>query len=126
MIREELVSRLEELEQEAKTYRKLLQVLDRSGLAQRTGPAMRFFNARPQIAIEALLREKGPQTQEKLMNELQAGGIAVGRKRGMHNTRISIEKTLKTGALKKVGDLIGLPEWSDEKFKEKGRLIPKD
>jgi len=58
------------------------------------------------------------QTQKQLTKDLQAGGIAIGKKRGMHNTRIAIEKTLKTGALKKVGNLIGMPEWPDEKFKE--------
>jgi hypothetical protein len=116
MLREDIVLKIEELKKETKTYQKLLQIWDKSGLAERTGPAMRFFNARPQTVINALLREKGPQTQEQLMAELQAGGIAVGKKRGMHNTRISIEKTLKTGALKQVGNLIGLPEWSDEKF----------
>jgi hypothetical protein len=117
MVREEIVLKLEALKQETKTYTKLLQVLDRSGLAQRTGPAMRFFQARPQTAINQLLRENGAQTQEQLMRDLEAGGIAIGRKRKMHNPRIAIEKMLKTGALKKVGDLIGLPEWSDEKFK---------
>jgi hypothetical protein len=52
------------------------------------------------------------------MKELKAGGISIGKKRGMHNTRIAIERTLKTGALKQVGNLIGLPEWSDEKFRD--------
>lgn len=118
MLREEIILKLEELEKQTKTYKKLLQVWDKSGLEQRTGPAMRFYQARPQTAINTILREKGPQTREQLMAELQAGGIAFGKKRGMHNTRISIEKTLKTGALKRVGDLIGLPEWSDEKFSE--------
>jgi hypothetical protein len=116
MLREDIILKLEELKKQTKTYKKLLQVWDKSGLEQHTGPAMRFYQARPQTAVNTLLREKGPQTQEQLMKELHAGGIAVGRKRGMHNTRISIEKTLKTGALKQVGNLIGLPEWSDEKF----------
>jgi hypothetical protein len=56
--------------------------------------------------------------EENLMKQLQDGGIAIGKKRGMHNTRIAIERTLKTGALEKVGNLIGMPEWPDEKFKE--------
>jgi hypothetical protein len=118
MLREDIILKIEELKEQTKTYKKLLQVWDKGDLAERTGPTMRFFNARPQTAINALLREKGPQTQGQLTAELQAGGIAVGKKRGMHNTRISIEKTLKTGALKQVGNLIGLPEWSDEKFNE--------
>lgn len=115
--RDEIILKLEELKNEVKTYEKVLQVLDRSGLKERTGPAMRFYQARPSSAIKIVLREKGPQTQDQLMKELSDGGIALGRKRGLHNTRIAIEKTLKTGALKKVGDLIGLPDWSDEKFR---------
>lgn len=114
--REEVILRLEELKREVKTYEKILQVLDRSRLANRTGTGMRFYHSRPSAAIKVVLREKGPQPQEQLMKELQDGGIAVGRKRGLHNTRIAIEKTLKTGALKQIGNLIGLPEWSDEKF----------
>lgn len=117
--REEVILRLEELKKELRTYEKVLQVLDRSGLEERTGKTMRFYQARPSLAVKMILRENGPKTQESLMDELKAGGIAIGKKRGMHNTRIAIERTLKTGALKKVGDLIGLPEWSDEKFKER-------
>jgi len=115
--REEIILRLEELKREVKTYEKILQVLDRSGLKDRTGENMRFYQARPSSAIKVVLRERGPQTQDQLMEALRAGGIALGRKRGLHNTRIAIEKTLKTGALKKVGKLIGLPDWSDEKFR---------
>jgi hypothetical protein len=118
MLREDIILKIEELKKETKTYQKLLQIWDKSGLEQRTGPAMRCYEARPSSAAKTVLRERGPQTQENLMKELQAGGIAVGEKRGMHDTRISIEKTLKTGALKQVGNLIGLPEWSDEKFNE--------
>jgi len=78
MLREDIVLKIDELKKETKTYQKLLQIWDKSGLAERTGPAMRFFNAR-QTAINALLRKEGPQTQEQLR-----------AKRGMHNTRISI------------------------------------
>jgi hypothetical protein len=101
-----------------KTYEKVLQILDKSGLVQDTGPAMRFYRARHSSAAKMILHEKGPQPQDKIMEELQAGGIAIGKKRGMHNVRIAIERTLKTGALKQVRDLIGLPQWSDEKFSE--------
>jgi hypothetical protein len=72
MLREDIILKIEELKEQTKTYQRLLQLWDKSGLAERTGPAMRFFNARPQTAINALLREKGPQTQEQLMAELQA------------------------------------------------------
>jgi hypothetical protein len=116
--REEVILKIEELKKELKTCEGFLRVLDRNGMGKRTGPEMRFYQARPQTCIVTLLRERGPQTHEQLMKDLQAGGIAIGKKRGMHNPRISIERTLKTGALKKVGNLIGMPEWPDEKFKE--------
>jgi hypothetical protein len=123
--RGEIILKLEELKRELNTYQKVLQVLDRSGLEKRTGPAMRFYRARPSAAIKIVLREKGAQPQEDLMKELEDGGIAVGRKRGMHNTRIAIEKTLRTGALKQVNGLVGLPEWSDDMFQQKKRPDPK-
>lgn len=122
--REEVILRLEELKKELRTYEKVLQVLDRSGLDERTGATMRFYKARPSTAAKMILREKGPRTLDQLMRELEAGGIAIGKKRKMHNVRIAFERTIKTKALKKVGDLIGLPEWSDEKFKE--RPLPKE
>jgi hypothetical protein len=96
----------------------VLQVLDRSGIVERTGTAMRFYQMRPLMAIKMVLHEKGPQTQAQLMKELEDGGIAIGNKRGMHNPRISLEKTLRNGSLQQVGDLIGLPEWKEEKFTE--------
>lgn len=114
--REEAITAIENLKKELKTWEKVLQVIDRSGLEERTGTAMRFYRARPSNAVKSILRTKGVQTQEQLMKELEAGGIAVGKKRGMHNTRIALEKTMKTGALKKVGDMIGLPEWPDHMF----------
>jgi hypothetical protein len=118
MLREDIILKIEELENQTKTYKKLLQVWDKSGLEQRTGTAMRFYQARPSSAVKMVLREKGSQTQENLMKELKAGGRFLGKKRGMHNSRIAIERTLKTGTLKQVGNLIGLPEWSDDKFIE--------
>lgn len=117
--RDEVILKLEELKADVKTWEKVLQVLDRNALSKRTGPAMRFYKARPFYAMRAILSEKGAQTQEELMKILGDGGIAIGKKRGIHNTRISLEKTLRTGALKKVGDLIGLPEWDESMFKQK-------
>lgn len=118
LTRDEVILKLEELKAEVKTWEKVLQVLDRSTMAKRTGPAMRFYQSRPYYAMKTVLSENGAQTQEQLMKALSEGGIAIGKKRAMHNTRISLEKTLRTGALKKVGDLIGLPEWDESMFKQ--------
>jgi hypothetical protein len=115
--RDEVILKLGELQHELRTWKKVLQVIDRSQIEKRTGTAMRFYGMRPSSAIKMLLRDRGAQTQEWLLQELSDGGINVGKKRGEHNPRIAIEKTLRTGALKKVGNLIGLPEWGDEMFK---------
>lgn len=80
---------------------------------------MRFYRARPLAAIKLTLRQFGPLTQEALTQHLIAGGITIGKKRGTHNIRLSIEKTLRNGTLQKVGDLIGLPEWGPEMFNPK-------
>jgi hypothetical protein len=79
---------------------------------------MKFYNVRPGTAVKLILREKGPRTQEELMTELVAGGAVVGKKRAAHNIRISIEKTLRNGTLKQVGDLIGLGEWDESMFRK--------
>lgn len=118
--RDEVIETIEKLKKEMKTWQRVLQVLDRSNMEKRTGSAMRFYQVRPGIAIKMVLREKGPLTQEAIIQELVDGGNTVGKKRDgdkPHNVRLSIEKTLKTGSLVKVGDLIGLPEWPAEKFK---------
>jgi hypothetical protein len=114
--RDEIILKVEVLKRELRTWEKVLQVLDRSGIAERTGTAMRFYQMRPLTSIKMLLREKGPLTQYHLLKILDEGGITTGKKRGLNNPRISIEKTLKNGTLKQVGDMIGLPEWPDEKF----------
>jgi hypothetical protein len=52
MLREDIILKIEELENQTKTYKKLLQVWDKSGLEQRTGTAMRFYQARPSSAVD--------------------------------------------------------------------------
>ena len=58
-------------------------------------------------------------TAIKMMQLLIDGGSTIRKKRAEHNIRISIEKTLKNGTLKQVGNLLGLPEWPASKFKLK-------
>jgi len=95
--------------------------LQERNLAKRTGPTMIFYRVRPLTAIKMTLRQGGPQTQEALTQRLIEGGITIGKKRAEHNIRISIEKTLRNGTLKQVGGLLGLPEWSDDKFIANGK-----
>lgn len=116
--KEDVVSEIERLRAELKTAEKVLRALEERDITKRTGPAMRFYRVRPLTAIKMMLRQGGPQTQVALTQQLIDGGITIGKKRAEHNIRISIEKTLRNGTLKQVGDLLGLPEWPEEKFKK--------
>jgi hypothetical protein len=114
-IRSEIVRKIEELKAEVRSYEAALLALDRSGIAKTVGPDVRFYQMRPLDAIRIVLRESGRAlSQEDLTNILLAGGAAMGKKRGKHNIRISIEMTLQNGKLKETDGLIGLPEWEDE------------
>lgn len=114
--RNEIILEIERLKEELKSLRKVLQVIDRSSLGGRTGTEMRFYQVRPLTAIKLILRERGPQAREALMQELIGGGAIVGKKRANSNIRISIEKTLKNGTLRELNGLIGLPEWPEDMF----------
>jgi hypothetical protein len=115
--RDEIVLHISYLKREIHALTKALQAYDRVISSSISSPSMRFYQKRPLVAIKQVLSEKGPLTQATLTKELVEGGAIVGKKRAESNIRISIEKTLRTGALKQIGNLIGLPEWSDEKFK---------
>jgi hypothetical protein len=116
-IRSEIIRKIEDLKAEVRSYEAALLALDRSGMAKTSGPDVRFYQQRPLDAIRVVLRESGHAlSQEELTNRLLAGGAAVGKKRGKHNIRISIEMTLASGKLKQIGELLGLPEWDEAMF----------
>lgn len=117
--KEETILEIERLKQELKTAEKVLRAIEDSAISKQTGEAVRFYRVRPLMAIKLLLREKGPQTQESLTEQMIAGGLTIGKKRDANkpnNIRLSFEKTLRNGTLQQVGDLIGLPEWGPEIF----------
>ena len=118
MTKEETILEIERLKRELRIAEKVLRIIEDSSVAKQTGAAMRFYRARPFAATKMLLRENGPQTQEALTEQLIAGGIITGKKRAVHNIRLSFEKTLRNGSLQKVGDLIGLPEWGQEMYEK--------
>ncbi len=124
--KDEIVLKIEALKKEVRSWESVLRLLERQGLGERTGTGMRFYQLRPQVAIKILLQEGGAQTRDELMEKLDAGGLNIGKKRGRNNPRIAFEKMLGTatkpgtGALKQVGDLIGLPGWGPEMFLKPG------
>jgi hypothetical protein len=118
--RAKLITHIEKLRSELKKTERKLRVVDLGAMEKRTGVARRFYNVRPSTAIKKVLREKGALTQAEITKELIDGGNTMGKKRDANrpnNIRISFEMQMKTGALKQVGQLIGLPGWSKDKFK---------
>ncbi len=118
----EEVSRLRKELRKAEAILETIEGIDQENLEGRTGLAMRFYGLRPQIAIDTMLpeRDRG-MTAEDLIQGYVDGGGTIGKKRDStkpNNPRIAIEKLLNTGKLKKVGKLIGLPNWGPEKFEE--------
>lgn len=82
---------------------------------QPTDPAaVRFQGMRPIDAIrEALAEHGGRMTREALMQALIDGGATAGKKRGIHNLRISIDVNEKQGKLVVDGDVVSIsPDWA--------------
>ncbi len=83
-------------------------------------PEERFVAMTPRRAIRIVLSEAGRgMAQEEITKILVDGGVTKGKKRDAkqpNNVRIAFERLLKNGSLKQVGNLIGLPDWGDDKF----------
>ncbi|QNI37540.1 hypothetical protein [Edaphobacter albus] len=117
--RADLIAEIEKLKAELKSHEAMLKAYDKHALDKQSGPEVRFYQMRPLEATRQVLREAGKAlSQEEITRRLVAGGATLGKKRAESNIRISIE--ISTGPdsnkLKKVGGLIGLPEWDDAKF----------
>lgn len=83
-----------------------------------SSPANRFQSQRPLIATKQVLTERGePIPLAELRQILLDGGIAIGKKRGVHNVNKSIEISVGIGELTSTGkdQKIGLPEWSKKR-----------
>ena len=81
-------------------------------------PATRFYMVRPITAAQEVLRDRGkPIPEEELRQILMDGGIAIGKKRGVHNVNVGLRISIDIGELTCTGrdKLIGLPEWSKKK-----------
>lgn len=85
---------------------------------QRAGQAStRFYRWAPIDAIKLTLEERGvAMSQTELHQILVDGGITIDRARGEGNIRLSFKESLKLGRLVEKNEVIGLPEWGDDKF----------
>jgi hypothetical protein len=120
-IEERLMAEIAELSVELRSRQAALQAFRRvrgSTALEATGnPGTRYVDKRPLVAITEILQERGHgMKQEDLIQAVVDGGGALGKKRGHHNIRISIEISFRIGKLRQVGDSIGMPDWGDERF----------
>ena len=97
--KEVLQAEIEMLAQQIKARKRALIALEVADLP--VGVNRRFFGVRPLIAMRTVFQEIGPRIpREEMERILMEGGIAIGRKRGYHNVRISIDLCLLNGALR--------------------------
>jgi hypothetical protein len=106
--RKTLSARIEALESELRSVRAALSAYDAETETPLVpaSPENRFAGVRPLYgAIEQVLRDNGGRmSREGLMEALVAGGATQGKKRGVHNLRISIDTNATLGKLKLEGD----------------------
>ncbi len=108
---EEVLRReIADLRNEIKARESALDALQK-GKAKAGVPALRFYQMRPIDGAIAILKENnGRMKRAEVEDILQKGGISIGRKRGRHNIRISIDTNLKLGNLIMIGDDLLLPK----------------
>jgi hypothetical protein len=101
-----LLEAIAEAEQRLKSYKEALKVLNRSQLPKGT-PTTRFYGWRPLKAFKQLIEEHGGRMERQaLLDAAMAGGIAIDRKRSIHNVRISLLKCLEIESLLEAEGLI--------------------
>lgn len=110
--REALVQEIATLEGRLDALRAALAAYDLKGTGhmRAQSPSNRFEGMRPTFrAIEIVLTESGGKMKRSdLMDQLVAGGAIIGKKRGLHNLRISIDDNAALGKLKVSGDDVEL------------------
>jgi hypothetical protein len=118
--RETLRKLIEDLEEQLRPLKKTLATLDRLA-AVRDIPLSeesRYVNMRPMDVAKDILKMRGEKIPEQELKEmLIAGGITLGKKRGIHNVNVGFRIAYKAGTLTVEGKnrLVGLPEWSKKR-----------
>lgn len=115
-----LTAEIAELERQLSIKKAALKGLKKLGDAPVNRSQFPYYDMSPKEAIILLFRKTGlPLTEESIVAALVAGGNTIGKKRGVRNVEIGIEKNLEVGNLSRIGDLIGLPIWvEDGEFKK--------
>lgn len=118
--REVLEREIEQLEAQLKPRKAALAALKKLEAVPQgeSSPATRFFNMRPLVAAVEVLQERGrPMPKVELRQILLDGGIAIGKKRAVHNVDVGLRLSVEMGKLTSTGkeEMIGLPEWSKKR-----------
>lgn len=125
--RDILLAHISEIETELSAAKAALSAYDRKATtagdpadhAGQAPEAKPYARVRPFNAIVSILEAArgGRMNREALMQELVSGGALEGKKRGLHNLRISIDLNAKMGKLRLDGDDVIL---TDEGREAKG------
>jgi hypothetical protein len=109
--RDGILQQINQMESELKSLRAALTAYDNAQpriLAD--SPETRFRGIAPLKAIRTLLKDNGGRmNRDAIIELLVAGGANIGKKRGNHNLRISIEVNIGNGNLIADGNDIVLP-----------------
>jgi hypothetical protein len=105
-IREASQRRLRDLEEEIRETEQYLGSLKKQ-LAIAGGANLKYSGMRIKNAIYKFLDDvKSPQTQEAIEAELNAGGVSAGKRQAESQVGKSIDRLIRAGKLRKVGDKI--------------------
>lgn len=112
--RESLIRKIDDVQGHLGALRNALKAYDKAkhgAVESRTAADTRFANMTPTYrAIEIVLRESGGKmTRADLMTSLIDGGAMIGRKRGVHNLRLSIDKNIELGKIFQRGESVEIP-----------------
>jgi len=111
-VRKTLLAAVESTRTQLRQYEAALKAFDAEQVTPipPSPPESRFAGVRPFDAIVQVLHENhGRMDREHLMDALVAGGATLGKKRGHHNLRISLDLNVKLGKLEIDGSDVVLP-----------------
>jgi hypothetical protein len=104
-IRDAAARRLRELDDEIRDVEAYLLSLKRQR-AIAAGASLTYSGMRIKNAIYMFLDEKGPQTRDSIISQLNSGGVSAGKRQAESQVGKSIDRLLRAGKLRKVGDKI--------------------
>jgi hypothetical protein len=116
--RDTIIRKIAQMKAELAALEAALAAYDRGGEEEVTGDSIsihglksnRFADVKPLFrAVNAVLQENGGKmSRTELIRELIDSGATIGKKRGIHNIRISIDTNIALGKLREKGQTIEL------------------